>query len=105
MLFESRATAPGSDAINRLVTKDHHRPGEGLGAARIELRRVIPQIHKALLEHVLSLFFIDQHLAHQGKQRRGKAVIQSTKGRLIATRSPAQQDIVRFVLIGGERWH
>ena len=91
--FVSLATAsfrrdlplPGAQAVDRLVPRNHYRPGKQAAPARIVGCGAFPHLHERFLEDVLGFFLIAQDSVDHRKKAGRKLVVKGGEGVFIAS--------------------
>ena len=93
------AAALGADAVDGFVAEDHRGPGEGFGAGGVEVFGAVPEVEEALLEDILGVFFVVQHLAEEGEEGRREAVVEGLESAFVAGGHALHELLIR----GAER--
>jgi hypothetical protein len=94
-----------AQAVDRLVARQRHQPGDAAGLGRVEARGAAPHGGIGFLQHLFGLAAIAQHAQAHAKQLGRGPLVQLGECLLVATTALQQQPVQLIALDGGAGTH
>ena len=76
LVHEPMAALGAAESVDGLVARERERPSERLATGAVVEPRLVPDLHEHILEHILGLRGIVQHLVGSGKEYAGVAFVE-----------------------------